>query len=59
VDEYIAATEPHLANEPDTLIEKIYTKNYKSYLNKMSKQSIKDKLAVKVYFINPNIVEPL
>lgn len=55
VDEYIAATEPHLANEPDTLIEKIYTKNYKSYLNKMSKQSIKDKLAVKVYFENPNL----
>jgi len=55
VDEYIATTEPHLANEPDTLIEKIYTKNYKSYLNKMSKQSIKDKLAVKVYFESPNL----
>ena len=55
VDEYIATTKPHLANEPDTLIEKIYTKNYKSYLNKMSKQSIKDKLAVKVYFESPNL----
>ena len=55
VDEYIAATEPHLANEPDTLIEKIYTKNYKNYLNKINKKSVKDKLAVKVYFENPNL----
>ncbi|MCG3871793.1 GerMN domain-containing protein [Psychrobacter sp. Ps7] len=46
---------PKLADAMMTKISSIYTYNYKSYLNKMSKQSIKDKLAVKVYFINPNI----
>ena len=33
----------------------MYTENYKNYLNKMSKQSVKSKLAVKVYFKNPNL----
>lgn len=46
---------PKLADAMMTKISFIYTKNYKSYLNKISKQSIKDKLAVKVYFENPNL----
>ena len=55
VDEYISSTKPHLANEPDTLIKKLYDKNYKTYLNKISKQSVKDKIPIKVYFENPNL----
>ena len=46
---------PKLADAMMTKISFIYTKNYKSYLNKISKQSIKDKLAVKVYFESPNL----
>jgi hypothetical protein len=55
IDEGIADQKPHLANVPNTLLKKLYAKNYENYLNKMSKQSVKGKLAVKFYFENPNL----
>ena len=46
---------PELADAMMTKISSIYTYNYNTYLKKTSSQSVKDKLAVKVYFENPNL----
>ncbi|SLJ84262.1 hypothetical protein [Psychrobacter sp. DAB_AL43B] len=53
-DERVSDTEPHLANEPNPIIGKIYAENYKSYLNKMNGKSVEGKIAVKIYFENSN-----
>ncbi len=55
VDEEITDSKLAITSISNTLNGDTYTKNYKSYLNKMSKQSVKEKLAVKVYFENPNL----
>ena len=36
-------------------LSSIYSENYGNYLDKINKKSLKDKLAVKVYFENPNL----
>lgn len=55
IDEETTDSDPVFTSPPNTLNEERYTKNYKNYLNKMNKQLIKDKLAVKVYFSNSNL----
>ena len=55
IDEETTDSEPAFTSLPNTLNKEMYTENYKNYLNKMSKQSVKSKLAVKVYFKNPNL----
>lgn len=55
IDEETTDSEPAFTKLPDTFDKDIYTNNYKNYLNKMGSQSVKGKIAVKVYFINPNL----
>lgn len=54
-DEEGVDLEPNYLDESEPISGKSYTKNYKNYLNKINKKSVKDKLAVKVYFKNPNL----
>ena len=46
---------PKLADAMMTKLSSIYSENHGNYLDKINKQSLKDKLAVKVYFENPNL----
>ena len=55
IDEETMDSEPVLTSLPNNLNKEIYAENYKNYLNKISKHSVKDKLAVKVYFENLNL----
>ncbi len=55
IDEETTDSEPAFASLATTLNKEMYAKNYKNYLNKMNKQLVKSKLAVKVYFENPNL----
>ena len=55
IDEETTDSEPAFTSLPNTLNKEMYDKNYKTYLNKMSKQSVKDKIPIKVYFENPNL----
>ena len=57
IDEETTDSDPVFTSPPNTLNGERYTKNYKNYINKMNKQLIKDKSAVKVFFENPNLDE--
>lgn len=46
---------PKLADAMMIKLSSIYSENYGNYLDKTNKQSLKGKLAVKVFFENPNL----
>lgn len=46
---------PKLADAMMIKLSSIYSENYGNYLDKTNKQSLKSKLAVKVFFENPNL----
>ena len=54
-DEEGVDLEPDYLDESEPISGKSYIENYKNYLNKINKKSVKDKLAVKVYFENSNL----
>ena len=49
---------PKLADVMMIKLSSIYSENYGNYLDKKNKQSLKGKLAVKVFFENPNLEGP-
>ncbi len=55
VDQEKVENESTFINSPEPPNKESYAESYKNYLNKINKKPVKDKLAVKVYFINPNI----
>lgn len=55
VDEETAENEPVFTKLPDTPDKEVYSENYKNYLDTVNKKSLKGKLAVKVFFENPNL----
>ena len=55
IDEETTDSELAFTSLSSTFSGETYTENYKHYLNKINKQSLRDKLAVKVYFENPNL----
>lgn len=55
IDEEKTDSEPTFTSLSSTFSDETYAENYKHYLNKINKQPLRDKLAVKVYFENPNL----
>ena len=55
IDEKKTYSEPVFTNLPDTINKKMYSKNYEDYLDEISKQTIENKLAAKIYFENSNL----
>ncbi len=55
IDEEKAENESAFINPPETPNKETYAESYKNYLNKLNKKLVEDKLAVKVFFENPNL----